>query len=292
MYMDYFYNFADPSSEAEGLHGFQYRRLYLTADYTLSEAFSGRARLEAPEGAAELSGVKVKDLSLTWDYSGAHSATLGVTPPPAFGLAEGVWGYRSLARTVMDLQDVADSRDLGLRVNGPLFGDGMVRYAAMIANNTNTGFVETNEHKRLYGQLQVRPTDQWLLVAGADYAAFPDDREGGTRLSAFAGYTGDAFRVGLEAYWYQLTRTSAATRTDTGGSLFGIVEVAPAWELIGRLDRTWTSGIGPDRYDTFVVAGIAYRPHPSVALIPNLRLEDRDDGPANTTGRATVEIDF
>ena len=33
--------------EQEGENGFDYRRMYLTADYTLSEEFSGRARLEA-----------------------------------------------------------------------------------------------------------------------------------------------------------------------------------------------------------------------------------------------------
>jgi hypothetical protein len=48
-YVDYFYNLSaltDATGAAEeGLHGFRYRRLYLTADYTLSEKFSGRARL-------------------------------------------------------------------------------------------------------------------------------------------------------------------------------------------------------------------------------------------------------
>lgn len=291
-YIDYFYNFASPSEEAEDLHGFQYRRLYLTADYTLSDAFSGRARLEAPEGATGVSGVKVKDLSLTWDYSEEHSATLGVTPPPAFSLAEDAWGYRSLARTVMDLQDIADSRDLGLRVDGPLFGDGTVRYAAMIANNTNTGFVETDQYKRAYAQVQARPTDELLLVVGGDYTEFPDERESGTRLSSFLGYTADRFRVGLETYWYQLTHSTVDDRRDTGASVFGIVQVAPAWDVIGRLDRTWAFSSGPDQYGTLVVAGVAYRPHPNVAFIPNLRLEDRDNGPANTTGRFTVEVDF
>jgi hypothetical protein len=291
-YIDYFYNFADPSPDTEGLHGFQYRRLYLTADYTVSENVSGRARIEAPEGETGVSGVKVKDLSLTWDYSGEHSATIGVTPPPAFGLTEDVWGYRSLEKTVLDLQDIVSSRDFGLRVDGPLLGDGTLRYAAMVANNTGTGFVETDEYKRVYAQVQARPSDRVLLVAGADYAAFPDDRESGTRLSALAGYTTDAVRVGLETYWYQLTRTSAEARTDTGASLFGIVQISSAWEIIGRVDRTWTSGIGPDRYDTLLVTGMAYRLHPNVAFIPNLRLEDRDDGPANTTGRMTIEVDF
>lgn len=292
MYVDYFYNFADPAAEAEDLHGFQYRRLYLTTDFTLSEVFSGRARLEAPEDVPGGSGVAVKDLWLTWQYSGEHSATIGVTPPPAFGLTQDVWGYRSLARTVMDRQDIVDSRDLGVRVDGPLFADGTVRYAAMIANNSNTRFTETDRYKRAYGQIQVRPTDPLLFVVGGDYTAFPDERTRGIRLSGLIGYSTDTFRVGLETYWYRLRRATADARTNTGGSLFGSVQVASAWEVIGRVDRVWPLGKGPDRYDTLVVTGIAYRPHPTVALIPNLRLEDRDDGPARTTGRVTLEVDF
>jgi len=292
IYMDYVYNIADPSPEREGQHGFQYRRLYLTADFDLSEEFAGRARLEAPEGATGVSGVEVKDLWLTWHYSKEHSATIGVTPPPAFGLAEDVWGYRSLEKTIMDLQDVVDSRDFGVRVDGPLLGDGTVRYAAMVANNTNTGFTETDKYKRAYLQLQARPTGRLLFVAGGDYTAFSDERKSGTRLSAFVGYTAETVRVGLETFWYRLARTAAEARTDVGGSLFGRVQVAPAWEMVGRLDRMRTSGVGPNRYETLIVGGVAYYPHPNVAFIPNLRLQDRDRDTAAVTGRFTLEVNF
>jgi hypothetical protein len=287
--MDYFYNVADPDPQEEDLHGFQYRRLYLTADYQLSDDFSGRARLEAPEAVGGVSGVKVKDLSLTWNYSGDHTATMGVTPPPAFSLAEDVWGYRSLQKTVMDLQGIANSRDLGLRVDGPLVGGGTVRYAAMVANNSNTAFREGDEYKRVYGQLQVRPTDRWLLVAGADYQGRADSS--GTRASLLAGYTTETVRVGLETYWYQSSQTGPDV-TDLGASLFGVVQVAPAWALIARLDRTTASLGGRDTDDTLLVGGVAYRPHENVTLIPNLVYRDRDRGSAATTGRFTVEINF
>lgn len=291
--MDYFYNLSAPDDasggEREDLHGFRYRRLYLTADYTLSEAFAGRMRLEANEGTG--GQPVVKDLSLTWAYSGDHSATLGITPPPAFGQAEDAWGYRSLEKTIMDRQDVVDSRDFGLRLGGPLTDGGTVRYAVMVANN-GTVRPETDRYKRGYGQLQVRPTDRVLVVVGGDYAGYDDERDHATRLSAFGGYSHDRFRVGVEGYWFRVAMTEGDPITRVGASLFGVVQVAPSWDLVARLDRSRTARPGPTRYETFALGAVAYRPHPNVALIPNLRVVDPTDAAAETTARMTVEVNF
>lgn len=293
-FLDYFYNVSGPETDAapratEGLHGFRYRRLYLTTDFTLAEAVTGRARLEADEGTE--GRPVVKDLSLTWAYSGAHSATLGLTPPPAFRVAEGVWGYRSLEKMILDLQGVVRSRDFGLRLDGPVAGGGVVRYAVMLANNT-TVQPETDTHKRVYGQLRVRPTDRLLFVVGADHAGYNDEREAGTRVSAFAGYSGERVRAGIDGYWYRVARAEGDSQISVGGSLFGILRVAPSWELVARLDRSRTARPGPDRYKTFGIGAVAYRPHPNIALIPNLRVSDPSDAVAETTARMTVEVNF
>ena len=291
-YVDYFYNIAGPdgasSGAAEDLHGFRFRRLYLTTDFTLSDAFTGRARVEADEGTD--GQAVVKDLSLRWAYSGGHSATLGITPPPAFGLAEGVWGYRSLAPMVMDRQDIADSRDFGLRLDGPIT-DGTVRYAVMFANN-GTVRPETDKYKRVYGQVQVRPTDRLLFVLGADQAGYNDERDSATRLSAFGGYSRERFRVGVDGYWSRVAMTEGDPRTRVGASLFGVLQVASNWDLVARFDRSQATRPGPDRYETFVLGAVAYRPHPNVVLTPNLRVSDPNDTAAETTARMTVEVNF
>lgn len=293
-YVDYFYNVSSPDADAEDLHGFTYRRLYLTADFTLSEDFTGRARLEANEGSVGAEGPMpyVKDLSLTWDYSGAHSATLGVTPPPAFEISEGVWGYRSLEKTILDLQGVVSSRDFGLRLDGPLAAGGTVRYAVMYANNSGIR-PETNPHKRVYGRLSATPTERLVLVAGGDYAEYDDQRDRGIRLSGFAGYRGDEIQGGMEVFRSSLTRQNATDTENVGVSLFGRVQLNPEWELVGRFD--WTKDLAPDPapVETLWLGGVAYRPHPNVALIPNLRVRDGDRlAAADTKARFTVEISF
>jgi hypothetical protein len=294
MYLDYFYNVAGPDSAStpgvrEGLHGFRYRRLYLTTDFTLSEAFSGRARLEADEGTN--GRPVVKDLSLTWAYAGAHSATLGITPPPAFGIAEDVWGYRSLEKTILDVQGVVSSRDFGLRFDGPITTDGTVRYAAMIANN-GTVRPEPDPYKRVYGQVEVRPSEALRIVVGADHAGYGDERTSGTRLSGFVGYSTDQFRAGIEGYWYRVAMAEGDPRNDVGVSFFGGVQVASNWELVARLDRSREAAAGPNRYVTFFLGAVSYQPHPNVRLMPNVHLYDRSDAPVETTARGTVEVNF
>lgn len=292
-YVDYFYNFSAPDAEEEHLHGFRYRRLYLTTDFTLSEAFEGRARLEANDGTTGPNGPEpfVKDLFLRWAYSGEHRATLGVTSPPAFGVSNDVWGYRSLDKTILDRRGIVGSRDFGLRLDGPLGRTGAVRYSVMLANN-NAVSPETDPYKRVYGQLHAAPSDRLTLVLGGDYAGYGDERERAGRLSAFAGYSTERVRLGLEGYWYRLTFAEGSDRTDIGGSLFGIVQVAPEWDLLVRLDRGRDETGEDDLYETFLLGGVAYRPHPNVALIPNFRMRDPSNAAAATTGRITVEMTF
>lgn len=293
-FVDYFYNLSSPDANVEGLHGFTYRRLYLTTDFTLSDDFTGRARLEANDGTTGPKGPVpyVKDLYLTWTYGGEHSATLGVAKPPVFEISNDVWGYRSLDKTIMDLQDIVDSRDFGLRLDGPLAGDGEVRYAVMYANNS-AARPETDPYKRIYGRLSATPTERLVFVVGGDYAEYDDQREQGVRLSGFAGYRGERVRVGVESYRSSLTMQDVSDVEKVGVSLFGRVQLDREWELIGRFD--WNTDLAPDSnpVETLLLGGVAYRPHPNVALMPNLRVIDGDRmSVADTRARLTLDLSF
>jgi hypothetical protein len=228
---------------------------------------------------------------LTWGYWGDHEATLGITPPPAFELAEDVWGYRSLEKTILDLEGLVSSRDFGLRFDGPVTDGGTVRYAFMYANN-QTVEPETDSYKRVYGLIEVHPTERLSLSVGGDYAGYGDERDHATRLSAFGGYTMDRFRVGLEGYWARLARVDGTVRTDLGGSLFGTVQVASKWEVVARIDRSREAGVGSRQYGTFLLGGVAFQPHPNVWLIPNLRHRAQGGEGTETTVRGTVRIQF
>lgn len=291
-FFDYFYTLSSPQNDTEGLHGFTYRRLYLTSDFTLSDAFYGRARLEANDGTDTSDGPVpfVKDLWLAWRYAGEHEARIGVTPPPVFELAEDVWGYRSLEQTILDFQDVNTSRDFGLRFSGPLAET--VSYAVMVANN-NGVHPESEPYKRVYGQVEFLPTDHLSFSLGADRAGYDEPREGGTRVSAFGGYMSDRWSGGAEVYWHQMTLEVDADYRNRGVSLFGRYQIAEKWEVVGRLD-TVVEGFGDaDVNEYFMLFGGAYTPTDGVRLIPNLWwfVNDQTDDP-EVLARVTVEVSF
>ena len=289
------YPVAVPDTAREGLHGFAYRRLYLTLDFQLSDRLDGRARLEANDGTTGAKGPVpfVKDLWVEWTYSGDHSATVGVTGPPAFEISGDVWGYRSLEKTILDRRGIVASRDFGLRLDGPLLAAGDVRYAFMYANNS-AARPELNQNKRVYGRLSATPTEQFTLAVGSDYATYSDRRDRSLRLSAFAGYDGEGVRVGLEGY-RSATRLTDATEVDEfGGSVFGIVQAAPSWRLIGRFD--WAireEGGREDPVESFLLAGIAYQPHPNIEVIPNVWARTSNQrSQADVLARLTLDLSF
>lgn len=294
-YVDYYYNLSSPSEQQEDLNGFTYRRLFLTADFRIDDAFSSRVRLEANDGTTQSFGPVpfVKDLYLRWTSPGGHQITGGVQAPPAFEATETVWGFRSLEKTVLDLFGVVNSRDFGIRFNGPITGDGRLRYAAMLANNESVR-PEDDKHKRIYAQLETRPTDRLVFTAGGDYATYADERDGALRLSGMAGYVADRFAVGAEAFRYGVQFAGDEASTMLGLSLFARGAIAADWQLVGRVDRVRNEPVvGSDQSMTFFVAGVAYAPRPGIRLIPNIHVlhEDGQDDSA-VMGRFTLEVNL
>ncbi len=83
-YMDYDYTISSSDSEEEGENGFGYRRLYLTSDFTISDDFSARARLEASDSSTNSDGKPapfIKDLYLRWknSFADGHDIYLGIS---------------------------------------------------------------------------------------------------------------------------------------------------------------------------------------------------------------------
>ncbi len=301
-YVDYAYVLASPTDGQKGDNGFGYRRLYLTTDYKLSDTFSGRARLEANDGSTTAQGRPapfVKDLYLTWKnvWGEGHDLVAGISSPPSFTVAEKVWGYRSLEKTIMDRNKIVSSRDFGVAAKGRL-GDAL-RYGLMAANNNGVAG-EDDRHKRLYGQLEWHPSEQLALTLGGDYAGYGDERRNGATLNAFAGYTTDAFRLGAEGFFNRIrlddppAKALAADADELVGlSLFAAARLADAWEAVARFDQVERDLAGAASRESFFLAGLAYQPHPQVRVIPNVLVsKDSRDADALVTGRLTLDLSF
>jgi hypothetical protein len=117
MFGDFFYNASQNNPADNDLNGFQFRRIYATADYSINENFYTRFRLETDQTTnsntpANKLGVMVKDAWLQWKnvFDGSN-LFFGISPTPAFEVAEGIWENRFLEKTMLDYWGVVSSRD-------------------------------------------------------------------------------------------------------------------------------------------------------------------------------------
>lgn len=289
---DYYYILSSPDEEAEEMNGFTIRRMYLTADFDLSRGFTGRARLEANSGNVSTRGMDafVKDLYVRWQSSSGHAVRIGILPIPHWeDSAERVWAHRALEATVMDLFGIAASRDMGVRVDGPLLDDGRLEYTLMVGNNNGVR-PENDRGKRIYGALLSRPSEHVVLSASFDYAGYTDQRERGITAHAFAGYQNDRLGAGVEPFWNRIELTNDGDVTTSGVSLFAHAKLANHWRVIGRFDLAEVeAGAGA----TFALIALSFEPIPNARFLPNVWIMKQEGADsAEVLGRLTFEFSF
>lgn len=296
-YLDYEYEL-DPPGSAEQRHAFRYRRIYLTSDFRISEHYDGRLRFEMQDDHLSDEGLPVPFVKDFWirrnnAFGGDHEIAVGVLPPPVMLVSEEYWGFRSLAKTLLDRQGIASTRDFGLRLRGPLSRNGRIRYGVMYANNSGIG-PETNEGKRLYAQLEGHPNDRLSFTLGGDYASSTDNTGEALTANAFLGFAISRSHVGLEAY-LRSEDAEGADILERGLSVFARSRVEEKVELVARYDMSAfdDGGVSDAITSQFLVIGAAYLPEPNVQIIPNVLfdwIEDQDR--ATALARLTLHIDI
>lgn len=289
VYMDYEYIFSSSDEEDEGENGFDYRRLYLTADYKLSDEFSGRARLEAKSGPSTTYPF-VKDLYIKWKgaLGKGHDLVAGIQSPPSFTASEKAWGYRSIQKTIMDRQKIVSSRDFGIAAKGKLPSN--LSYGVMLANNNSTKG-ENDRYKRIYGQVAWQP-DNLVLTVGGDFASGEDENI--TSANAFAGYKAADFRAGVEGYYQSVDFDHSHASADRSGiSVWVVKPVNEEVDVIARVDYVEMDVGIASIEETFFIGGVAFSPNPKVHIIPNVYVVDsavQED--LEVAGRVTIHADF
>ena len=302
-FLDYSYVIDSFDEEEVGYNTFDYRRIYLTADYTISESFDGRVRLEAAGRSTTAQGRPapfVKDLYLRWNdvFGEGHRLTFGVQSPPLFDLSESTWGYRSLEKTIIDRVKVSDSRDMGLRADGPILPNRALRYSLMVGNGNGVQpepELETGKH--VYGQLQIFPGETVRASIGTDYKIFDgedDSREGTAKVSAFVGAVTDRFRAGVEGFYLYTTYDDPMAPNDDGVgiSVFGAVNFSERTSAVARYDYVDDDAGRSGVDENYGLVAFVYRPDPHVELMPNLFIDDFDGSAPVITGRFTVHVRF
>jgi hypothetical protein len=293
MFGDYFYNAGASNPANKDLNGFQIRRIYITTDYTISDNFATRFRLESDQigskGGNNEFGVMVKDAWLKWKniFSGSD-LVFGISPTPAFDVSEGAWGHRYLEKTIMDLNHIVSSRDLGIDLKGKFDEHGTAKYWVKIGNNSGNS-PEVNKYKRFYGMLEFDPSPDFLITVYGDYASSPQITDPFTNEmkdnSAFVGAGFLNFRqkghfsIGVEGFLKSQQNntvnsdtTALASQSGFGLSVWAYVNFSETVQLVGRFDTVDPNTNMDNDGTSMILAGLQFNPVKNVSITPNVQV--------------------
>jgi len=320
MFGDYFYNINNVDGNQQNLNGFQFRRIYFTADFVVADNFDARFRTETDQSANSNTaggklGLMVKDAYLKWKgiFSGSDMV-FGISPTPAFDISETAWGYRSLEKTIMDLNGIVSSRDLGVDLKGKITDGGSVNYWVKIANNSSNG-PETDKYKRYYALVQVKPVEGFQATLYYDYAAkadVPDSFDKTTKsnnayvAALFLNYQQkNDFALGFEGFTRSIQNGYKTTgvlmnQNTMGLSFWAWVSLAENFRLVARYDSYDPNTNLDNDKTTLFLAGLDYKVAKNVSIIPNVEIftpqkatnTNGSTASSNLQGRVTFAFTF
>ncbi|MDH7511712.1 MAG: hypothetical protein QHH14_02055 [Clostridiales bacterium] len=304
IYFDYAYYLSNdgPVTSAAKDNFFAFRRAYFTYENKINDNLKFRFRYDADNTANITSvdfakGSTKKDDKLRpfikhlyFDYAGLipnSSLKVGMTETLTFKPAEDRWGYRSVAKTLLDgYKDVtgvdidATSADLGASLTGSLAK--YVRYGLMVSNGSHYSHAENDKWKKLMAQVHLVPVAGLSLLGYVDYEKQSDTAEAFT-------WKGDTYFemvknlvIGAEYFVYRNDHhvTSTKERYDISGlSIFGRYQVIlDKLSLFGRFDTYEPNNKTGDNKINLLIAGFDWAPvHKSMKIQPNVWIYDYEN---------------
>lgn len=270
----------------EKQNAFRFRRIYFTYDRNLSERFDVRFRVEANDagfGSRTKMVPFVKHAYLKWQGALGGDLYIGESGTPTWAVAEKVWGYRSIEKTVLDLNGIGSSADIGLALKGSA---GAASYHLMVANGPGQR-PERDNGKKLYASVQLQPGEGNHLEIYGDIDLLPGGDS--ITLKGFAGHRGDGFQGGAELYM-RIDQEAAvadpgADVTRAGLSAFGSVPVRENWRGFARFDALNNDDL--DTTDLVIIGGLDWAASKEVHIMPNLYVQLPDGPDPNIQARVT-----
>ncbi|HPD32937.1 MAG TPA: hypothetical protein P5545_01875 [Bacteroidota bacterium] len=295
MFGDLFYNADAIDSTQRDVNGFNFRRIYFTADYTINDKFSSRFRLESSIANGSNINVFVKDAYLQWaNIFRGSNLVIGISPTPAFDVSESVWGYRSLEKTPLDYFGLVPSRDMGIDLKGKFDDKGILKYWVKLGNNSGSK-PETDKYKRYYGSLQFTPSKNFTVIVDGDYNTLPP--KAGLNNSAFTGDVfvnfnkGKIFSVAAEVFiksqqnnYKPSGATSPETQNGLGFSFWAKSMFTDNIGIVGRFDM-WdpnTNENAKNDKQNLIIGAIDFKVMPNFDIMPGIEIhtlegKDHDD---------------
>jgi hypothetical protein len=334
MFGDYYYNVENHTQSLKTVNGFDYRRIYLTTDYNISDGFAARFRLESDPSASDLGTttigpakspndttgntngkltVMVKDAYLDWKSLIPNGHVIfGLQGTPDINMAEGIFGYRSLEKTIQDLHSVSASRDLGISASDK-FSDAITAGILIGNNNSNSGNFAPNfgKYKRGYLYFQIKPMNELTILLDGDYfSQFTTGLENyGKTGDVIVNYVTTSFSIGVQGFMQGvdhkgtngLGASNNSTLVQEGVSINGWVELIDNLRLVARFDN-WNPNTSAHTSVTgsaqnFLLGALDWSVAKNVHIMPNFEythysVYNTKGDPNDIVGRATFYFTF
>lgn len=272
-----------------------FRRVYFRYDNKINDKVSFRLTLDGDTVKATDASNKPDDKFRPYlkhmylqinELIPSASIKIGMADTITFKLAEDRWGYRSVAKTLLDgYKDItgndidATSADIGINVSGKIVRQ--VRYGLMLSSGEGYSKPEKDKHKKLSSHLQLIPIAGLSIVGYVDY----EKQDVGAKALT---YKGDLFvefipnlTLGAEYFVYRNDKNLVeGERYDRSGlSVFGRYNLIPEkLNLFARFDHYEPNSLTANDEISLIIAGLDWSPlHSSIKLQPNIWVYDYKD---------------
>jgi hypothetical protein len=301
---------------------FVFRRAYFTYENKINDNLKFRFRYDADNTAnvtgvgligSPVSGVSlskddklrpfIKHLYFEWSnfLFPNQALKVGMEETLTFKIAEDKWGYRSVAKTLLDgYKDLtgvdiqATSADIGASLQGSVAKQ--LRYGVQVVNGSGYAHVENTRYKKLEGNVQIIPVPGLSVVGYMDYERQQDKANPlGLTAPKAVTYKLDAYFEGIKdlvlgGEWFVYRNdlnqaldpaTESEAKFNIGGwSVFGHYTLAPGkLNAFARYDAYRPNSLNPAKDMSLAIAGLDWAPISSTLRIqPNIWFVHYKDG--------------
>lgn len=278
IYFDYYYNISNKDLSKKDQNGFQFRRVFFTADFDVTNKLSTRIRLEPEYQGVQNNNkqfVFLKDMFFIYKLTNAQFLA-GLMPTPNFEFEEKFWGYRSVERTQSDLRGWITIRDMGVLLRGKFNGE-KFSYAVMFANNSFHG-TETDKYKKFYFHLDNYLINNLYGSFDFNFANASDNKNVYyTKLGLYGTFSD---LTGGLTFSNQLSLKSLpqnVNKYEYGLSVFGNLKIQDGLKTFLRFDLYEPNDKKRNDKEFTFITGLDYTLEKNLYIIPNISYNIYED---------------
>jgi hypothetical protein len=289
-----FTNIHTTFSDNKYLTAFELTRGFVGYDYSFSRQLSARiiydATAQTVNGNVMMQGY-LRNAYLQFD-NGTLQLKGGLIPSEHLSLADRLWNYRYIARSLSDISGMVYSADLGISLKYK--PSDIVAFDVSITNGRGYKDLAADSTFRYSAGITLIPVKNLTVKGYFDF--MPDDEATQWTTGVMCVYSGAKFSVGAE-FNMQKNHSYNKGHDYSGAAIFGSYTMNEKVGFFGRFYEF--SSVKPNGEITewnsandnkTIVAGIDYSPVKGIRVSPNVTYIDPDA--AGTAGKTIASINI